>query len=99
MNDLQKKFAGWKVEREVDEHNESYSFREGYVKAMCDAINAVKILNIGDVSFSFTEKELIEFVNYSNKFTDNSTIKQHIEMWKKWEELENQDKPLNPNES
>jgi len=50
MNDLQKKFEKYKVEREVDEHNESYSFREGYVKAMCDAINAVKKFNIADAS-------------------------------------------------
>ena len=42
MNKIQEKFEKWKIEREVDDHNESYAFREGYVKAMCDAINLVK---------------------------------------------------------
>lgn len=50
MNDIQKKLESWKVEREVDEYNESYAFREGYVKAMCDAINLVKNLTIPVVS-------------------------------------------------
>jgi hypothetical protein len=46
MNDIQKKFEDWKVEREVDQHNESYQYREGYVKAIRDAINLVKNLVI-----------------------------------------------------
>lgn len=49
MNKIQKKLERWKVEREVDEHNESCAYREGYVKAMCDAINLVKNLTIPDV--------------------------------------------------
>ena len=31
----------YKTEREVDEYNESYSFREGYVKAINDSINLI----------------------------------------------------------
>jgi hypothetical protein len=49
MNKLQEKFEKWKVDREVDEHNESHEFRQGYVKAMCHAINEVKLLNLDSV--------------------------------------------------
>ena len=46
MNDIQKKLEQLKVDREVDEHNESHEFRLGYVKAMCHAINLVKNLDL-----------------------------------------------------
>lgn len=49
MNNIQEKFERWKIEREVDQYNESYQYREGYVKAMCDAINLVKGLVIPDI--------------------------------------------------
>ena len=49
----------WKVEREVDEYNESYRYREGYVKVMCDAINLVKNLDIPLVSVSLPTPEEI----------------------------------------
>lgn len=32
----------YKTEREVDDYEESYQFREGYVKAMNDAFNILK---------------------------------------------------------
>ena len=50
MNYLQKEFEQLKIDREVDEHNESHEFRQGYVKAMCHAINRVKNLNIPIIS-------------------------------------------------
>jgi hypothetical protein len=46
MNYIQKELEQLKVDREVDEHNESHEFRLGYVKAMCHAINLVKNLDI-----------------------------------------------------
>ncbi len=46
MNDIQKELEKLKVDREVDEHNESHEFRLGYVKATCHAINLVKNLDI-----------------------------------------------------
>lgn len=61
MNKVQKKLESWKVEREVDEYNESYAFREGYAKAMCDAINLVKNLTIPVVSVSFSAKDMENF--------------------------------------
>ena len=38
----------YKTEREVDEHNESHTYRLGYVKAINDSINLFKKLN-GDI--------------------------------------------------
>ena len=66
-----------------------------------DLEGLVKLFAMPVVGLSFTKEELIEFVKYSNKFTDNSTIEQHIEMWNKWKELDNTDldKPLNINET
>jgi transcription initiation factor TFIIIB Brf1 subunit/transcription initiation factor TFIIB len=49
MNNIQKTLEGWKNEREIDKYNENIQFIEGYVKAMCDAINLVKKLTITDV--------------------------------------------------
>ena len=46
MNIAEKKFKQLKIDREVNEHNEDSKFREGYVKAINDAINVVKDLNL-----------------------------------------------------
>lgn len=74
MNDIQKELEQLKVDREVDEHNETHEFRLGYVKAMCHAINLVKNLDIKRVS-----NLLIDFGKYHDPFSDENLIKYTVD--------------------
>tara|TARA_R110000796_G_scaffold192109_1_gene308837 strand:+ start:71 stop:295 length:225 start_codon:yes stop_codon:yes gene_type:complete len=51
-----------KIDREVDEHNETYDYRLGYVKAMNDAINLVNNLSI-QIVINSDKAEIKEVIN------------------------------------
>ena len=85
MQEITDKLKLWKTEREVDEHNESYSFREGYVKAMSDVINLVNRIYsksnvINWVAFDFENKKTHPS-KYGKYFVHRKDGKIHWETW------------------
>jgi len=46
--------------------------------------------------FCFDISELEDFIKYSNKFQDGSSVEEHYKLWLKWKELDNSglDQPL-----
>tara|TARA_R110000751_G_scaffold180853_1_gene287196 strand:+ start:543 stop:767 length:225 start_codon:yes stop_codon:yes gene_type:complete len=51
-----------KIDREVDEHNETHDYRLGYVEAMNDAINLVNNLSI-QIVINSDKAEIKEVIN------------------------------------
>ncbi len=63
----------YKTEREVDEHEESFSFREGYVKAINDSINLFNRVGTNEITTNGQILDLLKpffidaFINSNNE--------------------------------